>query len=149
MLGYQVCVRKNPSDFSTWADVEINHVHGYLPQSSDQGSKASELVLSAKSYGARRSFIDEGWSPYVVHSLHSKIGLFLGLSGDDTAIIDVLRRAHKNIKHVNYDYTGYWLMTPDAYGRNSQAIIDVGMCPIKLSEKEFPKFVFAVCQKAI
>jgi hypothetical protein len=148
MLGYSVCIRKGPSDTSTWADVEINHVHGYLPQSREGESNASELVFSEKSYRQRRALIDEGWSSYVEHCLYSKIGLFLGLSGDDSSILDIFKRASGKIKRPE-DYTGYWLMTPEAYERNAKSIIDVGMCPIKLIKEKFPRFVFDVCQRAI
>lgn len=147
MLGYSVCIRTEPSQLSSWADIEINYVHGYLPQSKKDASKPDELVLSEKSYRMRRALIDEGWSLFVEHSLQSKIGLFIGLSGDDGAILDVLMRTKEKIKRGT-DYTGYWLMTPSAFERNNQAIIDVGMCPVGLEIKDFPKFVFAVCQKA-
>jgi hypothetical protein len=147
MLGYTVCIRTDPTQFSTWADVEINHIHGYLPQSRKGESKGVDLVLSEKSYRRRRAFIDEGWSSYVEHGLYSKSGLFLGLSGDDSAILDVMKRAQEKIKRTE-DYTGYWLMTPTAFERNAGAILDVGMCPIKLTKDDFPRFVFAVCQEA-
>ena len=148
MLGYSVCVRKGYSDLSTWADVEINHVHGYIPQSGRGVSKPSEVVLSGKSYRARRANIDKGWSPYVEHGLYSKTGLFLGLSGDDNAILDVFKRVKDKIDRVA-DYNGYWLMTPDAFDRNAGQIRDIGMCPIMLKKEDFPRFVFAVCQEAI
>jgi len=148
MLGYRVRVRTEPTDFSTWADVEINHVHGYLPQSKQGSSKADELVLSEKSYRKRRSEIDEGWSSCVEHGLYSKSGLFIGLSGDDSAILDVLKRTQKTIKRKE-DYIGYWLMTPDAYERNYKDILDVGMCPINLEKEKYPRFVLDVCQKAV
>jgi hypothetical protein len=147
MLGYTVCVRTDPTQFSTWADVEINHIHGYLPQSRIGETKGDELVLSEKSYRHRRAFIDEGWSSYVAHSLYAKSGLFLGLSGDDSAILDVMERAKGKI-HRSEDYTGYWLMTPPAFERNAKSILNVGMCPIKLTKDDFPRFVFALCQHA-
>ena len=148
MLGYRVCIRKKYSDFSTWADVEINHVHGYLPQSKQGASRANELILSDKSYRERRSSIDSGWSLYVERGLYSKNGLFLGLSGDDSAILDLLKRAKNNIERSE-DYTGYWIMTPSAYERNYESILDVGMCPIRLEKEKFPCFVFAVCKQAV
>ena len=40
---------------------------------------------SSRVCGARRALIDEGWANCIVHALYSKIGLFLGLSGDDSA----------------------------------------------------------------
>ncbi len=156
MLGYRVCVRKKPSDISTRADVEISHVHGYLPQSRVNESAASELILSEKSFQEKRAFIDRGWSPYIEHCLSRKQGLFLGLSGNDSSIMDGLRRAHDNIDRknditeywLNQDYGGYWLMTEEAYERNHKDIVNVGMCPVKLEEGDFPKYIFEVCQNA-
>jgi hypothetical protein len=50
--------------------------------------------------------------------------------------------------HRSEDYTGYWLMTPPAFERNAKSILNVGMCPIKLTKDDFPRFVFALCQHA-
>lgn len=152
MLGYAVRVRTSPTDFSTWADVEINHVHGHLPQSWKVDDKPVELILSEKSYRSRRAGIDEGWSSYVEHSIYSKAALFMGLSGDDYSILDLLKRGQMAIDKTASrprDYYGYWLMTPDAYHRNEAAIIEVGMCPIPIEKDQLARFVFGVCQAAL
>jgi hypothetical protein len=147
MLGYTVRVRTGPTDFSSKSDVEINHVHGFLPQSWTPDSKVPELILSERSYRGRRSEIDEGWSSYVEHSFYSKAGLFLGLSGDDSATLDLFERTKKRI-HRSADYNGYWLLTPDAYDRNAGPIGEVGICPIRIEKEKLPTFVFRVCQAA-
>jgi|GEM_PF-2229871 len=148
LLGHAICRRVSPDDFSTKADVEINHVHGFLPQNWKPNGNPTELVLSEKSYRNRRAGIDEGWSSYVEHCLYSKAGLFIGLSGDDSVILDVLKRAQKNC-HRTVDYSGYWLLTPDAYDRNESSIVEVGMCPVRISKEQLPEFVFKVCQDAL
>lgn len=147
MLGYAVCVRTRPDQLSTRADVEINHPHGLLPQSWDRVSKPQGLVLSEKSYRERRSEIDKGWSAGIEHGLFLKIGLFLGLSGDDSSILDVLKRSRKEIQRSE-DYCGYWLMTPTAFSRNAKSIRDVGMCPIRVDREDMASFVLRICQKA-
>ena len=150
MLGYGICRRTDPFDFSTKADVEINHVHGFLPQAWKPGEICSDLILSEKSYRTRRAGIDEGWSACVEQSLYAKQALFIGLSGDDSAMLDVLERAKQKTKRIHdSDYHGYWLMTPDAYQRNATAIQNVSMCPIPMDKDLLPKFVFEVCQKAL
>jgi SIR2-like domain len=147
MLGLAVCCRVLPDELSTRADVEINYVHGRLPQSWEVLNPVPEIVLSEKSYRARRSEIDAGWSAMVEHALYSKIGFFIGLSGDDSATLDIFKRAQTRIKR-NEDYTGYWLLTPGAFERNSSDIKEVGMCPIRLEKERIPQFVFAICQHA-
>lgn len=147
MLGYTVSVRTGPTDYSFKSDVEINHVHGFLPQSWTPASKLPELILSERSYRGRRSEIDEGWSSYVEHSFYSKAGLFLGLSGDDSATLDIFERAKKRVQR-SADYNGYWLLTPDAYERNAGPIREVGMCPVPIEKEKLPTFVFQVCQAA-
>ncbi len=148
MLGLGVCIRKAPSEFSTKADVEINHVHGCLPQSWTADLGASELILSGKSYRDRRSEIDSGWSSCVENSMYTKAALLLGLSADDSAVLDVFNRAKKRLARAD-DYHGYWLLTPDAYARNATEVLGVGMCPIRVEKQEMPKFVFRVCQNAL
>lgn len=147
MLGYSHCVRTAPDDLSTRADVAIDHPHGLVPQSWDRTSDLPQPVFSGKAYRHRRVGIDKGWSATINHALQSKIGLFLGLSGDDSAIVDVLSRADEQICR-GHDYRGYWLMTPNAFTRNQKSILDVGMCPISIKKEEMPDFVLRVCQRA-
>jgi len=146
MLGLSVCRRLQPDALSTRADVELNYPHGRLPQSWDPIA-ASQIILSEKSYRARRAEIDQGWSAYVVQGLYAKIALFVGMSGDDASVLDTLKRAQHRVQRAE-DYTGYWLLTPDAFERNKSDILDVGMCPVRLEVDEIPKFLFEVCQRA-
>jgi hypothetical protein len=148
MLGYSVSRRKQYNDLSTWADVEINYVHGYVPQGRTGASRPEDLILSERSYREKRAKIDEEWSSFIVHSLYSKIGLFLGLSGEDGSILDLLARARREIKRTT-GYYGYWLMTPTSFDRNQKPILDVQMCPIKLDKNDLPKFVLQICQNAL
>jgi hypothetical protein len=148
MLGYAICRRTRSDELSTRADLEVNYPHGSLPQSWTATGELPDIVLSEKSYRTRRADIDEGWSAIIEHGLYSKIGFFVGLSGDDSSILDVLRRAQKRLTR-NDDYNAYWLLTPDAFERNKDSIRDVGSCPIRLPKERMPEFVFKVCQAAI
>jgi hypothetical protein len=148
MLGLGVCVRKIATDLSTRADVEINHLHGYLPQSWKPGDTAGEVVLSGKTYRKRRAEIDKGWSAAVENSMYSKFALLVGLSADDSSILDVFKRAQDNLKRPQ-DYNGYWILTPSAYQRNAGEVIEVGLCPIPLEKEQIPKFLFSICQEAL
>lgn len=147
MLGYRVCVRTRPDQISTRAEVEISHPHGWIPQQWDHGTQPVQPVLSDRSYRERRAEIDSGWSAIIEHGLMSKIGLFLGLSGDDESVMDVLKRTQKSIKRSG-DYLGYWLLTPDAFERNKGAVKDVGMCAIALTKEQMPAFLLEICKKA-
>ena len=147
MLGYTFSIRMSPSDYSFKSDVEINHVHGFLPQDWTSAAKMPELVLSERSYRSRRAEITEGWSSYVEHSFYTKSALILGLSGDDSATLDIFERVKKRV-HRSDDYNGYWLLTPDAYARNAEPIREVRMCPIPIEKEKLPAFVFGVCQAA-
>jgi hypothetical protein len=145
MLGLKVCYRSNQTQLSTRADVEVNYVHGRLPQRWE--APMAVPVLSEKSYRLRRAEIDAGWSAFVELGLYSKIGLFMGLSGDDSAILDILKRAELRVKRPD-NRNGYWLLTPDAFERNKEKIRDVGMCPIPLPKEAIAQFVFDICQEA-
>ncbi len=146
MLGLAVCPRVKSTDLSKRADVEINYVHGRLPQNWDPSAPLPSIVLSNRSYRERRAGIDEGWSAAVQNALCSKIGLFLALSGDDDAILDLLERLKSGVRHDPYN--GYWLLTADAFERNKKAILDVGMCPISIGKEDVPRFIFSVCEAA-
>ena len=148
MLGLKVCARLLPSDLSIRSDVEINYVHGRLEQNWTPSADLPELILSAKSYRERRAEIDKGWSALITHGFYSKIGLFVGLSGGDSAILDIMKRVQNRVERNDRDYTGYWIMTPDAFAENQQDIQQVGMCPIAVPKEQIPQFVFSICQHA-
>lgn len=147
MLGYSVFRRTRPDQLSERSDVEINYVHGCLPQGFDGKGSVPEIILSEKAYRQRRAAIDEGWSAIVEHGLYSKIGLFIGLSADDSAILDIVQRAKRKISR-NHDYNSYWLLTPGAFARNKSAVIGVGGCPIPMEKERLPQFVLDVCRAA-
>ena len=146
MLGLAVCHRVKSTDLSTRADVEINYVHGRLPQVWDDSAPQPSIILSDKSYRAKRARIDGDWSAAVQNVLYSKIGLFLTLSGDDSSILDLLERLQIEVRHDPYN--GYWLLTADAFERNKKPILDVGMCPISIGKEDVPRFLFSVCKAA-
>lgn len=145
--GFRVSVRRWPSDLTRWADVEVNHPHGFLPRDEDFEDWSGEIVLSDKSYRTRRTEINEGWSMAVQQTLQSTIGVFVGLSGDDNSLLDVIKTVSKRVDREE-PYCGYWLMTPDAFGRNSQTLLGLNMCPIRLDVSSFAGFVSRVCEAA-
>jgi hypothetical protein len=149
MLGYSACRRIRPSDLSTRSDVVIDYVHGCVPQQKQAGDGVPQIVLSAQSYIERRADIDDGWPASVVAGLMSKIGLFVGLSGNDTSIIEQITRAKKKgFTARPDDYNAYWLLTPEAFDRNGEMILKAGSCPILLNKDVIPDFLLAVCQEA-
>ena len=148
MLGLGVCQRVLPDELSTRSDVELNYVHGKLPQSwSRTEAKPEVFVLSDRSYIARSAQIDFGWPAWVEHKLYSKLGLFLGLSGDDDVILVTLKRVKDAVKRRE-NYLGYWILTPDAFEHNKSRIVDAGICPIPLNKEAIPDFIFRICQHA-
>ena len=149
MLGYSACRRVRPSDLSTRSDVVVDYVHGCVPQQKKTGDGAPQIVLSAQSFIERRADIDEGWPASVIAGLMSKIGLFVGLSGNDTTMIEQITRAkNKGFTTRLDDYNAYWLLTPDAFDRNGEMILKAGSCPIRLDKDVIPDLLLAVCRHA-
>ena len=148
MLGLMVCQRVLPDELSSRSDVELNYVHGKLPQGwGPTAEKPEVFVLSDRSYMARSAHLNIGWPAWVEYKLYSKLGLFLGLSGDDDVILATLRRVKDYVKRRE-NYLGYWILTPDAFERNKGRIFDAGICPIPLHKEAIPEFIFQICQHA-
>ena len=146
LLGYSVCRRTDPDMLVKRADAEVSYVHGCLPQNwKPAGGKPPEVILSQHSFRARRAGIDEGWAASVVEGFRTAIGVFVGLSGDDGSILDILERVKKRIKRRS-EYSAYWLLTPEAFRKRKDSVLRVGACPIRLAKGEIPKFLFKVCQ---
>jgi len=148
MLGLTVCRRVRPDQLSTRADAELNYVHGNLPQNFDSRQfDSTSLVLSRKSYIRRGAKVDTGWSARIENVLCSKLGLFVGLSGDDDSMLVTLTRARDQISR-DEDHIGYWILTPDAFAKNSKRVAETGVCPIPLKIPDIPTFLFKMCQAA-
>jgi hypothetical protein len=147
-LGLAAAPRCVPTELERWSDVEINHLHGFLPRvPNPEVDQVDQIVLSAKSFRKRRAEIDAGWSAVMQEVLKRSIGLFVGLSGDDDSILDVIQRSQ--VKGREEPYSGYWLMTPAAFQKNGSTILGLGMCPIRLEESQFPVFLFDICEGAL
>lgn len=145
MLGLRFCRRMDQTELSTRADVEINYVHGRLPQQWEWPVPVP--IFSEKSYRLRRAEIDAGWSAFVEQGLFSHIGLFIGLSGEDSTILDILKRAQQKVQRKG-KRNGFWILTPDSFNKNKKKILDVGMCPLSVHKDQIPDYVLAICQAA-
>lgn len=148
ILGCSLNVRLDTSQLSDGSKLEINHIHGFLPRDwpeSGCDDELPEIILSESSYRDRRTEIDNGWSSYVTNSLKTKVALIVGMSGDDSAVLDVFMRAKKDITRRDL-YLGYWLLTPGSYEKNQKQIQNVGMCPLKIEKDQIPNFIFKICQ---
>ncbi len=126
-------------------DVVIYHPHGFLPKERDSGSASQFLVLSQYSYDERLGSDRDPWLAFTKDTLLGKVGLFVGLSGDDPTLgptlVDVKRRIGSDRP------TGFWLFGPTD--------CDLGeferrnIVPVRLGNyDEIASFLLRVCQIA-
>lgn len=149
MLGHSVRIRTNESDLVGRADVTINHPHGFVPRDISRSHSTTQPILSAKAYREKRAQIDAGWSDYIAHVLTQKVALFVGLSGRDSSILDLLHRISKRWKADGRRPGGYWILTPSDYDKYGPQIAEENVIPLRFEIDEIPMFIFDVCRRAV
>lgn len=150
LLGLKVDSGDDYMRYQVWCDVRIDHIHGYIPQSTSE--KASdEIVFSYESYQERIIALKEKISSWIQNQMMGYKGLFIGLSANDQLLELLIRNIHKEKSNSNHPaniYEGYWILTPDAYKKNSDVLSRQGICPISIDRDDIPNFILSCCKHA-
>jgi|ERR1044071_5040914 hypothetical protein len=126
-------------------DVTIYHPNGFLP-SSDEWSASDFVVLSESSFDRRLSLFETEWRALVTDILMSRIGLFIGLSGDDPIIGPTLYDVKTKIGSKRM--TGFWMRGPSPE-RGDDYFLTRNVVPLNFGTfDEYPSFLFSICQAA-
>ena len=141
----------------SWADrgdIVINHPYGFLPSpGSPFRSRSSYVVLDRSSYAELSGNSHQRMNQKMETAMQSHICLFIGLSGNDERIDNLMMRTHKEKKHAyNPKDIGYWGV---AFGvskdpNDSRRWAKRGIYLQKLDDyhTDPPNFLFEICQNA-
>jgi len=131
-------------------DVGIYHVHGFLPKDLPQTQWSDSIILSKYSYDERMSDHTNLWKHVIQHVLLSKIGLFVGLSGNDPTFGPFLLDVKRSLATEGVDArpTAFWLLTKKDEASAAE-LHRRNVVPLFFdSPDDFPGFLLSVCQKA-
>jgi len=128
------------------SDVTVYHPHGFLPSEGKLGALESDaLVLSQYSYDDLLGAETNPWRRLIESTLLSKIGLFVGISGQDPTFGPLLVAVKKQIALERT--TGFWLLGPNE--PKSSDFEKRNVIPLRFdSYDEMPTFLLQVCQLA-
>lgn len=105
-------------------------------------------MLSRQEYNDRISNSEDFWNQLTRRLLHTKVGLFVGLSGDDPTIGPALTRVYKETGPGRQ--IGFWLLTdtPDKEDK-ARALRRLGVVPVVLPDyNDYAAFILEICQRA-
>lgn len=125
-------------------DLTIYHANGFVPSGSEP-EPSSFLVFSEQSFEKRMSPEGNAWRGRVAELLASRVGLFIGLSGDDPVIGPTLQEV-KSL--VGTRPTGFWMLGPSPELKDDYFLAR-NVVPLKFPAfDDYPAFIFSICQAA-
>jgi hypothetical protein len=140
-----------------WAnrgDAIIYHPHGFLPSpGSPFATRSTFVVLDRKSYSARTGHSDERMNQKMETVMQSHTCLFIGLSGDDERLDNLMLRTQSEGKHArNPTETAYWGVAFSTSHDPTDALRweerGVYLHTLGSYQPDLPRLLFEVCQKA-
>lgn len=105
--GRVVSTHANGNKYNEESDVNIYHMHGYLPNPNTKEECSKHIIFDKKSYDDVKDYTFWEWYPKVADLLRTNTCIFIGLSGEDENMDRFLKDTKKN--HANIE-TGdlYW-----------------------------------------
>lgn len=147
---YANTVTKLPS-LVVRADVEIFHIHGYVPHQSLESQPSERPVLGLDSVDRRLSEVGNDWTQLCYETLSSHVALFVGISPEtfsDRAFSPILARVDRAIGSQSRPLGFLCLRRPDGEPQEADFLRN-GIVPRFFETyAEIPDFLLEVCQEA-
>jgi hypothetical protein len=126
-------------------DVVVYHPHGFLPYRLPETLASDFLIFSEYSYDERLGEEKNPWIRLTKEALLGKVGLFVGLSGEDPIFGPLLVDVKGQIGSQRP--TGFWLLGPGEI--NVAEFERRNVIPLQFeSYEKIPGFLLKVCQYA-
>jgi hypothetical protein len=148
--GYIVNSRYQELHWNSNADVNIYHVHGFVPNPPSKDF-SDKITLDQHSYSSVIGDESNPWRQHILSIMRSNFCIFIGLSGDDMNLDSLLDRAHKThvalsekklfwglnfIKNPDQDTIDFW----EERGIFVKSITDYN--------SDLPNLLYKICQMA-
>jgi hypothetical protein len=135
-----------PSLIDGRSDVQIYHLHGFLPWSERRSGMETDLVLTRKQYNQRISKdLTSPWNLLLLSILQSRVLLAVGTSMSDLDVAVTLEKARETIGEGRP--LGFVIGTHN--DRQAARLRDDALVPVTVSSyDEVPRLLLRVCQRA-
>lgn len=149
--GRVVSTHANGNKYSEDSDVNIYHMHGYLPnpESTVKEACSKHIIFDKKSYDDVKDYTFWEWYPKVADLLRTHTCIFIGLSGEDENMDRFLKDTKKN--HANIESGDlYWGVS--FVGNPTAAVLERwenwGVYPIPITDfGRIPEQLFHIVRK--
>lgn len=144
--GFSVDAYDQADSWASGNQVSIYHLHGYLPY--DSSNNSPNIVFDQTSF---TEVVSSQWNKKITQITGSHFPVFIGISGTDTHLHDLLRKIkadHPSRKTYNLPYNGI------RFCRENDNVADIlqtqmGIYSIKVKDyDDIPKILMKACQLA-
>lgn len=142
--GYSSTSIVDYNQLESSSDTVIMHPHGMVPLKYDDQVPTGDIVFGRSSYIDRRAETGHSWKSRVSHALLSKVGLMVGLSGDDDIVNESIATANKELG-AHKRPTAFAILTEGAYDRNATSLQKMGVVTLKVDKDEIPTVLLKIC----
>jgi len=154
--GLSVSVSAKNDLFKKNTDVEVTHLHGFLPYDVSHGDMSDFLIFTKEEFENRDVQYDY-WKVFMEDFYRRNVFLTVGISAE-SLIDDVCKHLRnldkwyedeKILRDVPY---GYAFITPESRKSldktNKETLLRHGIVPCTLQIPDFPDAIFSIAQKA-
>lgn len=137
------------------SDVNIIHIHGFLPQVEleDKYDNSNFLVFSKKEFEDRNLDPQDLWKEIMELFFRQNIFLSVGLSAESIIndicphLRNILKNKYESKSMNRHDPFGFSII-PEFDEEQKEDLIEHGIVPVKISISEIPSFLFSIVQYA-
>lgn len=167
-LRYYGIISHSPLTGNQWrknADVNIYHIHGFLPKDMPLSHCSKRIIFDSESYQCQTSFSTWEWAPHISSVLRTTTAVFIGLSGHDRNLERFMKDSNAKHAYRDYSYDSFWGVSFIRKKDNMAGTIKLwkkwGIYPIIISGNDDKKgcthdefedgiksFLFSISQKA-
>lgn len=153
-VGLEVSVLTKSDLLVKPADVNITHIHGYLPSETIFGETSTDIVFTQQEFEDRLLSEDDFWKNHLYEFFKRHIFLTVGLSPSSIIndIIPLLRQTSKwyirEKVHRMMPY-GIALVPLDTTPEDMESMIYEGVIPCKIHHDEIPNRLFEISKRAL
>jgi hypothetical protein len=150
--GYRTQVISTFPSLILKSDVNIYHPHGFLPlQKKYENYETEKIIFSHDEYESIITDQVHPWNEFQRYILSSKLGLFIGMSGDDKHVSSLCNHVYTKEYSINKKRILAFIILVDnkANREKEEENLRRGLVNLYINTyNELPNLLLSICQKA-
>lgn len=155
--GLSVNVTKHSNLFKRYSDVEVTHLHGFLPHNSEIGDMSDDIIFSKEDFEDRKTQVTY-WKVSMEEFYRHNVFLTIGMSpqsilDDICPFLRATNQWYEQEKLTRTQPYGIAYMTPLKSTDDREYIVSSmirdGIIPCFIERDKIPQSIFAISQLAL